>query len=69
MNSGLCKGGPYGGKPLHHSLLECFVARCRLTKGIVTWHESGVSTEDVEVGRYQWEGDHWLWKSPTGSTK
>ena len=61
--SGLCDGGPLGGKTLHHGEPIYRIGRDRHTKRIIhAWR--GGSTVDVEVGHYEWIGPMWMWRSP-----
>lgn len=66
--SGRCKGGPSDGKMMHHGETRCAVGRDRLSKRLIIGWQGG-STDDVEVGYYEFSNDNWHWQSPNTSTK
>ena len=62
MLSGLCKGGPCGGRWLHHPEPTYRIGRDILThRLIVGWHGDH---PDVEVGQYKFTNGEWRWWSP-----
>ena len=70
MNSGLCRGGPYNMKPLHHPCEEFNVAMTTNTRrGLVTRAQNPTRPADFKllygVYRYRPEHQDWLWYPPT----
>lgn len=60
LYSGICEGGPYHGKPLHHGLSLMKVARLKIGGKVVTWF--GSETEEIRIDGYRHQGGRWIWK-------
>jgi hypothetical protein len=60
LYSGICDGGPYHGKPLHHGLPQHRVARLKESFKVVTWF--GDATDAIRIDEYHHEGGRWTWR-------
>ena len=59
MNSGVCEGGPFHGKRIHHPDTSINVAM-RGDK-VVTWF--GKKTKEISVHRYEFSKGKWIWQA------
>ncbi len=60
LYSGICEGGPYHGKPLHHGTALIKVARLKTGGKVVTWF--GGETEEIRIDGYRHQNGRWIWK-------
>jgi hypothetical protein len=62
MFSGICKGGPLNGKPLHHSVERFF--KFKRDGRIISYFWDGHSPlpDDIEVGAYEWDAEDKCWQ-------
>lgn len=65
MNSGLCRGGPYNMKPLHHPC-EAFNVALYSPMKPRTMAQNPTLDVSVTYGTYRYRPDHkdWLWHPP-----
>ncbi len=60
LYSGICEGGPYHGRPLHHGLPALRVARMKDSFKVTTW--VGDETDKIRVDRYRHKDGQWVWE-------
>lgn len=58
LYSGICEGGPYHGKRIHHGLTSIKVAM--QGPKVVTWF--GPSTDTITVSLYVYRKGKWIWE-------
>lgn len=63
MLSGICKGGPINGKPLHHPEERFFMFKRdgRLITYTMPPGGAGELPPDIQAGAYEWDVDCWQW--------
>lgn len=63
IRSGICRGGPLSGQPLHHPEERLFLFKRDKKLISYTMPDAGPSAlpPEIEVGAYEWDGSQWQW--------